>query len=176
MAHLRNPVTPQDHAQGKPDALVTLVEYGDYQCPHCGRAYPIVKAVQKHFGDRLRFVFRNFPLREAHPWAEAAAETSEFAATEGKFWEMHDVLFENQTRFDRAIFAKFGNHLGLDPQALEQALDEGRFAEKVRHDFTGGVRSGVNGTPTFFINGERHDANFEFETLVEAIGSRPGSS
>jgi len=169
MAHLRNPVGPEDHAQGKTDALITLVEYGDYQCPHCGRAYPIVKAVQEHFGDRLRFVFRNFPLREAHPWAEAAAETAEFAATEGKFWPMHDVLFENQNRFDGALFPRLGSQLGLNPGALQQALDDGLHAARVRHDFSGGVRSGVNGTPTFFINGQRHDGNFEFDALVETI-------
>jgi len=169
MAHLRIPVGPEDHTQGKTDALITLVEYGDYQCPHCGRAYPIVKAVQKHFGDRLRFVFRNFPLQEAHPWAEAAAETAEFAAAEGKFWPMHDLLFENQNRFGGELFARLGSQLGLNPRSLQQALDDGLFAERVRHDFSGGVRSGVNGTPTFFINGQRHDRDFEFDTLVETL-------
>jgi protein-disulfide isomerase len=172
MASLRIPVGPDDHAQGKADAPVTLVEYGDYQCPHCRRAYPIVKRVQEHFGEGLRFVFRNFPLQEMHPWAEAAAEAAEYAATEQKFWPMHDLLFENQTRFGEALFARLGSYLGLNADALQQALDEGRFAEKVRHDFSGGARSGVNGTPTFFINGRRHDADFEFETLVEAIGSQ----
>lgn len=174
MASLRIPVGPEDHAQGKADAPVTLVEYGDYQCPHCGRAHPIVKALQEHFGDRLRFIFRNFPLRELHPWAEGAAQAAEFAATEQKFWPMHDLLFETQARFGAAWFAKLGSRLGLNADALQKALDEGRFAERVRHDFSGGARSGVNGTPTFFINGRRHDADFEFETLVEAIGS-PGT-
>jgi protein-disulfide isomerase len=175
MAALRIPVGPDDHVQGLADAAVTLVEYGDYQCPHCGRAYPIVKALQKHFGNQLRFVFRNFPLRESHPWAEAAAETAEFAATQRRFWPMHDLLFENQSRLDGALFAQLGTHLGLNADALQQALEEGRFAEKVRHDFSGGVRSGVNGTPTFFINGERHDGDFAFDALVEVIGSMLGS-
>jgi protein-disulfide isomerase len=169
MATLRIPVDDADHAQGGTDARVTLVEYGDYQCPSCGRAYPIVKALQKHFAERLRFVFRNFPLRELHPWAEAAAETAEFAAKEEKFWPMHDLLFENQNRFGESLFVKLGQNLGLNGDALQEALDDGRFTEKVRHDFSGGVRSGVNGTPTFFINGRRHEADFQFETLVEAI-------
>lgn len=175
MAALRIPVGPDDHVQGIADAAITLVEYGDYQCPHCGRAYPIVKDLQKHFGNRLRFVFRNFPLRESHPWAEPAAEAAEFAATQRRFWPMHDLLFENQSRLDGALFAQLGAHLGLNADALQQALDEGRFAEKVRHDFSGGVRSGVNGTPTFFINSERHDGDFEFDTLVAVIGSTLGS-
>ena len=174
MAILRIPVGVDDHAQGQADAPVTLVEYGDYQCSHCGQAYPIVKAVQKRFGNRLRFVFRNFPLQQAHPWAEAAAETAEFAATEVKFWPMHDLLFENQERFEPAIFAMLGNRLGLDAQALQLALEEGRFAERVRRDFSGGVRSGVNGTPTFFINGKRHDGDFELPTFVDAIDLQIG--
>src|SRR5208282_3973771 len=104
MATLKVPVSPEDHAQGHDDAPVTLVEYGDYECPHCGRAYPIVQRVQKHFGEKLRFVFRNFPLSEMHPHAEAAAETAEFAGAHGKFWEMHDLLFENQARLGGSLF------------------------------------------------------------------------
>lgn len=172
MTMLKIPIGADDHTEGKADAPVALVEYGDYQCPYCGRAYPIVKAVQKHFGSRLRFVFRNFPLQESHPWAEAAAETAEFASVEGTFWPMHDLLFENQSRFNRTFFASLGSQLGLDSGALERALEEHRFMERVHHDFSGGVRSGVNGTPTFFINGQRHDADYEFDTLVEAIDSQ----
>ena len=104
MSMLKIPVRPEDHIEGDVDAPCTLVEYGDYQCPHCGRAYPIVQRVQKHFGKRLRFVFRNFPLNEIPPQAEAAAETAEFAAVQGKYWEMHDALFENQSRFRHALF------------------------------------------------------------------------
>src|SRR5208282_6417161 len=98
MATLKMPVTTEDHVQGPEDAEVTLVEYGDYECPHCGRAHPIVQRVQEHFGKRVRFVFRNFPLSEMHPHAEAAAEAAEFAGAHGKFWQMHDRLFENQVR------------------------------------------------------------------------------
>ncbi len=169
MTKLRTPIGPADHTQGDPSAPCTLVEYGDYECPHCGRAYPIVKRVQKHFGDRLLFVFRNFPLTQSHPNAESAAETAEFAATEGKFWEMHDLLFEHQDRLGLRLYEELGNQLGLDPVALADALDTGRFTEHVRADFTSGVRSGVNGTPTFFINGQRHDGPFDYQALVGAI-------
>ena len=169
MATLRVPVTEEDHMQGDLDALVTLVEYGDYECPHCGRAYPIVKQVQNHFAKRLRFVFRNFPLTESHPHAEKAAETAEFAGVEGKFWEMHDLLFENQDRLTAPLFGELARMLALDPRALQKALETREFASRVRADFSGGARSGVNGTPTFFINGKRHDASFDFEHLVYAI-------
>jgi protein-disulfide isomerase len=169
MATLKVPITAEDHTQGPEDAEVILVEYGDYECPHCGRAYPIVQQVQKHFGKRLRLVFRNFPLSEIHPHAEAAAEVAEFAGAQGKFWEMHDRLFENQPRLGEALFLDLGEKLKLSTTALRQALEQGAFEARVRADFKGGVRSGVNGTPTFFINGHRHDGSFEFETLVSAI-------
>jgi protein-disulfide isomerase len=166
---LKVPVNAEDHAQGPEAAKTTLVEYGDYECPHCGRAYPIVKRVQKHFGDRLRFVFRNFPLSEMHPHAEAAAETAEFAGPHGKFWEMHDLLFENQERLSSDLLVGLAQEMKLSAAALRQALEQGTFKARVRSDFTGGVRSGVNGTPTFFINGRRHDGSFDFESLVYAI-------
>jgi protein-disulfide isomerase len=166
---LRIPVGDHDYIQGDANARCTLVEYGDYECPHCGHAYPIVKRVQKHFGKRLRFVFRNFPLSEMHPHAESAAETSEFAGVKNKFWEMHDLLFENQQELGGALYLKLATELGLQPEALRESLEKRAFAAKVKSDFTGGVRSGVNGTPTFFINGERHDASFEYEDLVGAI-------
>src|SRR6187401_850202 len=113
VARLTLPVGARDHAQGPADAPVTLVEYGDYECPHCGRAYPIVKRVQKHFGKRLRFIFRNFPLSEMHPQAEHAAETAEFAGSSGKFWEMHDALFENQESFGDQMFLGLAQELNL---------------------------------------------------------------
>ena len=169
MAKLRTAVTPQDHIQGPEDAQVTLVEYGDYECPHCGRAYPVVKRLQKHFGKRLGFVFRNFPLSEVHPHAESAAEAAEFAGAQGKFWEMHDLLFENQERLSEPLYLRLAEELGLPPEALRQALEEGIYEARVRADFSSGVRSGVNGTPTFFINGERHEGPFDYETLLLAI-------
>src|SRR6202045_3263547 len=157
MAMLKVPVTPEDHFQCAKDAAGTLVEYGDYECPHCGSAYSIVKRVQKHFGKELRFVFRNFPLQEIHPHAESAAETAEFAGGKGKFWEMHDGLFENQERLGGALYSELAEELDLPTTELIKALENREFAARVRSDFSGGVRSGVNGTPTFFINGVRHD-------------------
>jgi len=176
MATLKVPITVEDHAQGPENAEVILVEYGDYECPHCGRAYPIVQQVQKHFGKRLRLVFRNFPSSEMHPHAEAAAEVAEFAGAQGKFWEMHDRLFENQARLGEALFLDLGEKLELSSTALRKALEQGAFEARVRADFKGGVQSGVNGTPTFFINGHRHDGSFEFETLVSAIHQAMGTA
>jgi protein-disulfide isomerase len=127
MAKLRTPVTSRDHIQGPEDAPLTLVEYGDYECPSCGSAYPIVKRVQEKFGKRLRFVFRNFPLSEIHPQAESAAETAEFAAAQGKFREMHDLLFENQEQLSEAFYSELAEELGLSPTAFRQALEVGKY-------------------------------------------------
>ena len=174
MAKLRTPVTSRDQIQGLEDAPLTLVEYGDYECPSCGSAYPIVKRVQEKFGKRLRFVFRNFPLSEIHPHAESAAETAEFAAAQGRFWEMHDLLFENQEQLSEALYSELAEGLGLSPTSLRQALEEGEYRGRVRADFSSGVRSGVNGTPTFFINGTRHDGPFDYENLVLALREKSG--
>ena len=169
MSTLKVAVGPSDHVQGDAGAACTLVEYGDYECPHCGHAYPIVKQIQKHLGKRLCFVFRNFPLNESHPHAESAAETAEFAGAHGKFWDMHDLLFENQDRLSSELYLGLAQELELAPAELRLALEEGKYRTRVHSDFTGGVRSGVNGTPTFFINGQRHDGPFEYEDLLEAI-------
>jgi len=176
MATLKVPITAEDHAQGLESADVTLVEYGDYECPYCGQAYPIVQRVQKQFGKRLRFVFRNFPLGEMHPHAKTAAEVAEFAGAHGKFWEMHDKLYENQARLGEALYVDLAEELKLSATALRQALEQRTFETRVQADFTGGVRSGVNGTPTFFINGHRHDGSFDFETLVSAIHQATGTA
>jgi protein-disulfide isomerase len=169
MTTLKVPVGPADHIQGDSGAVCTLVEYGDYECPYCGSAYPIVKRIQKHFGKRLRFVFRNFPLAEAHPHAESAAESAEFAGAHHKFWEMHDALYENQDRLGGALYLELAKELKLSPADLRASLEKREFLPKVRADFSGGARSGVNGTPTFYINGHRHDASFDYPELVAAI-------
>jgi protein-disulfide isomerase len=169
MSKLSIPISAEDHLQGNPAADCVLVEYGDYQCPYCGQAYPVVKRLQKHFGDSLLFVFRNFPLTELHPWAEAAAETAEFAGFHGKFWEMHDLLFENQRNFGQALFLELTESVCLPPADLLSAVNEKTYRPRVRADFAGGVRSGVNGTPSFFINGQRHNGSFEFSSLSSAI-------
>lgn len=163
------PVGPRDHAQGPQSAPVTLVEYGDYECPHCGRAYPIVKAVQKRLGARLRFVFRNFPLTEVHPHAENAALAAEAAGELGKFWEMHDVLFENQESLKPADLMSYAEGIGLDAGEFSKAFKSHAHVERVREDFMSGVRSGVNGTPTFFIDGVRFDGSWIYADLVAAL-------
>jgi protein-disulfide isomerase len=169
MSKLTVAVTQDDHIQGDRAAECILVEYGDYQCPHCRIAYPIVKKLQKHYGKRLSFVFRNFPLSQMHQWAQTSAEVAEFAGAHGKFWEMHDLLFENQQNLGNALFLELTESLDLSPTDLQTALAEQIYRARVRADFTGGVRSGVNGTPTFFVNGLRHDGTYDFESLSEAI-------
>ena len=169
VARLTMPVGARDHAQGPADAPVTLVEYGDYECPHCGRAYPIVKEVQRRLGAKLRFVFRNFPLNESHPHAQHAAEAAEAAGALGQFWEMHDALFEHQRALDDAHLVGYATRLGLDAGTFEQALQTHQHKARVREDFISGVRSGVNGTPTFFINGVRFDDSWDPDTLTDAL-------
>ena len=168
MSKLTVPVGPNDHAQGDANAAVTLVEYGDYQCPSCGAVYPIVKQLQKDFGDQLRFVHRNFPLPQ-HDFAEFAAETAEFAATEGQFWEMHDALYESQDKMDDDLFPKLAEDLELDPEALTEALDKGKFEDRVAADIESGENSGVQGTPTFYINGKQHTGSIQYEALAAEI-------
>jgi protein-disulfide isomerase len=159
----------RDHIQGPADAAVTLVQYGDYECPYCGAAYPIIKEVQARMGERLRFVFRNFPISTSHPHAERAAEAAEAAAAQGKFWPMHDLLYENQRDLrDRALHA-YAEQLGLDVDLFDKELAEHVHADRVHEDFMSGVRSGVNGTPTFYINGVRHDDSYDPETLLAAL-------
>ena len=164
------PVGERDHSEGPADAPLVLVEYGDYQCPYCGAAYPIVKKVQKELGTKLRFVFRNFPITNAHPHAQWAAETAEAVGAQGKFWEMHDYLYENQASLgDEAFFAKHEKKLGLDVPKLEREFAQHVYAPRVQEDFMSGVRSGVNGTPTFFINGQRYHGYPELGPLVLAL-------
>jgi protein-disulfide isomerase len=172
MATLKVPVTSDDHIQGDGHAPIVLVEYGDYECPQCGLAYPIVKRLQKHFGKRLGFVFRNFPLSEIHPNAASAAEAAEFAGANGRFWEMHDGIFENQNALGLPLLLSLAEALGLSTTDLDSALTSHEYAPRVKSDFMGGARSGVNGTPTFFINGHRHAGTFEFDDLVAGIEAR----
>ena len=168
-AALTLPIGERDHILGSGDAPVTLVEYGDFECPHCGRAYPIVKQIQRRLGRRLRFVFRNFPLRESHPHSEHAAEAAEAAGAQGKFWEMHDRLFERQFALDDDYLVEYAGDLGLDAARVGRELAAGTYAPSVREDFRSGVTSGVNGTPTFFINGLRYDESWDLEPLVAAL-------
>jgi len=169
-AILTMPVTEdRDHIQGLANVAVTLVEYGDYECPYCGAAYPIIKEVQSRMGERLRFVFRNFPITTSHPHAEQAAEAGEAAAVQGRFWQMHDLLYENQWRLRDQDLRAYAEKLGLDVEPFDKELAEHVHAARVHEDFMSGVRSGVNGTPTFYINGTRHDDSYEIETLLAAL-------
>lgn len=174
MSDLNPPVSSADHSEGPSDAPVTLVEYGDFQCPYCGRAYPIVAAIQKRMGKRLRFVFRNFPLTEIHPHAEAAAEMAEAAATKGKFWQMHTMLFTHQGALEAEHLKGYAAKVGLDAEWAAAAVAKHEFIDKVKKDFRSGVHSGVNGTPTFFINGVRFDGNWDEAELLEALEGAAG--
>jgi protein-disulfide isomerase len=148
---------------------VTLVQYGDYECPYCGAAYPIIREVQARMRERLRFVFRNFPITTSHPHAEQAAEAAEAAAVQDRFWEMHDLLYENQKRLRDDDLHAYAEKLGLDVELFDAELAEHVHAARVREDFMSGVRSGVNGTPTFYIDGVRHDDSYDLETLLGAL-------
>jgi protein-disulfide isomerase len=161
---LTPPVGERDHVSGPAGAPVTLVEYGDFECPYCGMAYPIVKAAQRRLGARLRFAYRYFPLREAHPHAQHAAEAAEAAAAQGKFWAMHDALFDDRSALDDAALSARARRIGLDVARFEAELADGVHAPRVREDFRSGVRSGVNRTPTFFVNGVRYDGAWADES------------
>jgi protein-disulfide isomerase len=158
-----------DHVRGSAHARVTLVENGDFEWSLPGKAYSIVKAVRERMGDQLRFIFRNFPLTTLHPHAEQAAEAAEAAAAQGRFWEMHDLLYENQRHLLDPDLRSYAQALDLD--LFDQELAEHVHADRVHEDLMSGVRSGVNGTPTFFINGLRHDDSYQFEALLLRLQS-----
>ena len=171
MAMLRVPHSNRDHLKGPARAAVTLVEYGDYQCPYCGQAYWILKDIENTHGNDLRFVFRHFPLTEVHPFAMLAAEAAEAADGQGKFWDMHDMLYENQDALDLDSVLDYAASLALDIDAMRADIESHRHLPKIQDDFMGGVRSGVNGTPCFFINGVRHDGPWDAASLSRAIAS-----
>ena len=175
MSRLVLPINGRDHIQGPATAPFSLVEYGDYECPYCGGMYPVIKRVQKRLGEQLRFVFRNFPLTQMHDHAMRAAQFAEAAGAKGLFWEAHDILFENQRALaDDRLFG-YGEEIGLDAAAIEEAF-AGKFDQRIREDRSGGLRSGVNGTPTLFVNGLRHDGPRDIESLVKALSSPPSDA
>jgi protein-disulfide isomerase len=169
MATLASPVGARDHVQGPADAPVTMVEYGDYECGPCGAAHASVKAVQERLGDKLRFVFRHLPLEEAHPRAELAAEAAEAAGAQGKFWEMHDLLFAHQDALSPDDLAGYAREAGVDVSRWTAALEQHELAGRVREDLTSAQRSEVEATPTFFINGRRHDGGSDEASLMAAL-------
>jgi protein-disulfide isomerase len=168
-ARLTIPVSKRDHIQGPLNAPMNLVEYGDYECPFCANAHSIVKAVQKHLGDKLCFAYRNFPLANAHPHAEHAAEAAEAAGAQGNFWGMQDLLFENQDALEDYDLAEYASELNLDVPRLIREVEAGTHARRVKEDFMSGVRSGVNGTPSFFINGTRYDGGLGLDGLLSVL-------
>lgn len=169
MSTLHPPVNENDHIQGNPEkAKVILTEYGDYQCPSCGEAYPIVKNLQEYFGDSLLFVFRNFPLTEVHPEAFQAALAAEAADLQGKFWEMHDILFENQERLDLEALEYYAEQIGLNLNKFRNDIRSKTLQDKVENDIESGLRSGVNGTPSFYINNEKYNEDWS-EAFLKAV-------
>jgi protein-disulfide isomerase len=168
-ARLTVPVSERDHILGPVMAPVTLVEYGDYECAYCGQAHPVVKHLQRLLDRQLCFVFRHFPLTTVHPHAQHAAEAAEAAGAQGKFWAMHDILFAHQQALGDDNLVQYAAAIGLDLSRFISELARHIHAARVREDFLSGARSGVNGTPTFFINGVRHDDAFDLETLSGAI-------
>jgi protein-disulfide isomerase len=169
MSGLTPPVNDRDHILGPPDAPLTLVEYGDYECRYCGMAYPIVESVRRRMGDGMRFVFRHFPLAQIHPHAQHAAEMAEAAGEREKFWQVHGMLFQNQHALDDRDLILYAAQIGIPPEWAVTALRTHAFAPRVREHFLSGVRSGVNGTPTFFINGMRHDGEWDEASLFAAV-------
>jgi protein-disulfide isomerase len=175
-AKLTLPVSERDHIQGPRTAPVNLVEYGDYECPYCGQAYPIIKNIQERLRHKLRFVFRNFPITQVHPHAQHSAEAAESAESQNKFWEMHDYLYEHQQKLDDKYLRQYASALGLDITRFDDEMAKHIHASRIREDFMSGIRSGVNGTPTFYINGIRYDDSWDEETLLAAIKDTPANS
>ena len=165
------PITDADHADGPADAPVTLVEYGDYQCPDCGAAEPILRTVRERMGDRLRFVFRNFPLMDVHPFALGAAVASEAAAAQGAFWPMHDLLLQNQEALDKEDLLEYAGRLGLDLDKFREALDSRALEDQVRKEAKEGEKDGVSATPTLFLNGQAYDGPMDADAIIAASGA-----
>jgi protein-disulfide isomerase len=166
------PIREHDHIRGPAEAPFTLLEYGDFECPYCGQAYGVIKEIQRTFGNQLRFVFRNFPFTKTHPHAQHAAEAAEAAAAQGKFWEMHDYLYEHQRALEDHHLRKYAIILKLDLDRFDRDISQHTYATRVREDFLSGVKSGANGAPAFFINDVRYDGSWNFEELLKALEER----
>jgi protein-disulfide isomerase len=167
------PMADRDHIQGRIDAPIMLLEYGDYECPYCGEAYPVVKELQRRLGNRLCFAFRNFPLVNSHPHAEHAAEAAEAAGARGRFWEMHDLLYENQDALEDEDLLRYASTLRLDAQQLVREVLTGAHSARIRQDFRSGARNDVNGTPSFFINGVRYNGTTSVEEFLATLTREP---
>ncbi len=169
MTKLKPAVHKEDHIQGNPQAAAVLTEYGDLECPHCGIAHTILKKLEAKYKNELALVFRHFPLSEAHPHALMAAVAAEAAGRQGKFWEMHDMIFENQSKLSASYLLKMAESLQLDMTAFKRDQADPKLSEKVDVDFESGIMSGVNGTPSFYINGVKYNDSYDFESMSEAI-------
>lgn len=170
MSTLKPAISDKDHFEGGKSASTEIVEFGDYECPHCAHAYPVIKQIQKTFGDQIKFVFRNFPLQQAHEYAFPAAVAAEAAALQNKFWEMHDGIYENQNQLGESLFNELAEKIGLDMEKFKADYGSDEVTEKVESDFESGIRSGVNGTPSFYVNGTKFDGGIEdlFQVLKES--------
>jgi len=172
---LSEEVDPErDHVRGPDDAPVTLVEYGDFECPYCGRAERVIRELLSSFGDDVRYVWRHLPLNDVHPNAQIAAEASEAAAAQGRFWEMHDALLAHQGDLRPSHLADYARELGLDADRLVQELRRREYASRVSEDVASADESGVSGTPTFFVNGRRHYGAYDIATLTETVKTARG--
>jgi protein-disulfide isomerase len=166
---------PQDHVDGPKDAAISLVEYGDFECPYCAKAYASVKQVKQVLGDRLLFVFRNFPLTHLHPNAMPAAEAAEAAGAQGRFWDMYGLLYENQQELEVPALVGYAEELGLDVERFERDLEEHRFLERIAREVREGERIGAKGTPSFFLNGQRYEGDYSPDGLLAAIEGGPAA-
>ncbi len=160
------PVSERDHIRGPIDAPVTLVEYGDYECPWCAKAHPVLAELRERAGNLVRIVFRHFPLNTIHAHASVAAQAAEAAGAQGKFWEMHDELYAHQDELSEGDFSRYARRIGLEPYRFESDLSSARFAYRVKEDYESGVRSGVTGTPTIYINDDRYHGPIEVDAML----------
>jgi protein-disulfide isomerase len=171
---LIEPVTPRDHAIGPPTAPITIVEYGDYECTDCLNSVPIIQQVRAALGDRMRFVFRHFPRSSIHPHASVAAEAAEAAADQGKFWEMHQALFDHQKELGEIDFSHLALTLGMEIYKFESSRNAEKHRQRIRADYESGLRSGVKNTPTLFINGRKYDQAVEAKAIIAAALAAKG--
>ncbi len=170
------PIRDSDHAIGDRKARITLVEYGDYECPGCGEAYWIIRELQEKLGPRMRFVFRHYAFARLHPNAERAAQAAEAADAQGKFWQMHDLLFQNQHALKRNDLMAYAERLSLDTGRFARELKSELYLDRVREDFRSGVQNGVYGTPGLFLNGVRHDGSYDIATLQAVVDGAPDAA
>ncbi|MER7456328.1 thioredoxin domain-containing protein [Micromonospora sp. NPDC126480] len=168
-ARLRTPVTGADHVRGPADAPVTIVEYGDFQCRFCGAAYANIAELLRQRAETVRLVYRHFPIANVHPYAESAAEATEAAAVRGRFWDLHDWLYEHQDQLDPVHLSLGVEQLGLPADEVGAEVGRQAHGDRVRRDFVGGIRSGVDATPTLFVNDVRHDGGYDLADLLAAV-------